>query len=621
MLQSCPSGYELDAAAQECHLCPAFSYCVGGAAAHVTCPGGQFASPGSTSSLSCYKAIFSVVSVKFPVLFNEILAANQAQLQLKVSSYAGVPSGSVIVDSISSVAVQSTRIVFLVASADIELEMTVAAKLSSNLADPSAFASENLPASVLDALTVTACAAGFELIVTAASLTGNDGKCALCPASYYCAGGTLGRASCPTGTYSPPGASASSLCTPAVFVSVSVLLPLSAGNVTEATKAKLVQAFSLAAQVPEDKVMITSIEPAQRRNAGAATSLVKAQIAASDLNSASAVSKSLDVSALNSALLSVGLPPGSLNSVTIVSSVYESTGTPPWVMSISIVGGFLVLSIILLVVAYNILDRHETADEQVLRLKVAEIRRQLKITKEDGYFLTSERPFWWQRSKEAIFLRRIHIEAAARLALGQEFDVPLFDAFCLSLEDGKEDGKKGTLEDRYLALAEWLLELGAELIRPDEEDLEVPCTSSKRPPAPVRFHYFLHKVGRARIWTEVNSLFPRLQSRASEFMGEIARKCELRYQDLCAEERGQQLLAVQPEGQQFEKVGGKGVVAARTRAYWRIRVTRSETNLMRGFPGLDRQQQRRISSPVSAKVYSVLATRQDGSEVRKYLLI
>jgi hypothetical protein len=620
-LQSCPPGYELVAAAEACHLCPAFSYCLGGATAHVTCPGGLFASPGSTSSNSCYKAIFTVISVDFPVLFNEILAANQADLQSRISRYAEVPDGDVVIDSISSVSIQSTRIIFMIASADIAREERVASKLLTSLASPAAFATEGLTVSRLNVIAVTACKPGYELTITASTLTGSDGTCTLCPASSYCVGGSAGRAACPTGMYVPLGANASSLCEPAVFVSVSVLLPIPPENFTKSMQQKFVQAVATTAKVPEDRVTITSIEPRQARRAGLAASLVKTQIAAADSISASSYSNNLDASGLNTALASAGLPSGSLTEVSIVSSVYHSTGIPSWVIAVSIVAAFIIVLVTVLVIAWKCLKKQESIDDRTLREKVTEIRKELKLTNQDGYYLTSERPSYWNRSKEVIYVRRIHIEAAARLALGQDFDVPLFDAFCLSLEGEKTENEiiMGRNDDKYLAVAEWLLEISADLIKPDDEEAGFTGTDAdiaKCPPAAVRFRFFVHKVSRAKIWTEVDFLFPRLQRRANDFMNEIARQCDSRFACLCEEPKGRELLAIQPEGQQFEKFGA-APAAGKTRAYWRTRVMRSESNLVREIPGLQvaRALSRKVLSPGGARAYAVLSTRQDGPEV------
>ena len=60
-----------------------------------------------------------------------------------------------------------------------------------------------------------------------------------------------------------------------------------------------------------------------------------------------------------------------------------------------------------------------------------------------------------------------------------------------------------------------------------------------------RFRYFVHKVGRARIWADDDVLFQSLKAKAQILMDRIASKCDLRYKELCSEPGGGELVSVQ----------------------------------------------------------------------------
>ena len=194
------------------------------------------------------------------------------------------------------------------------------------------------------------------------------------------------------------------------------------------------------------------------------------------------------------------------------------------------------LSLVLALTLWASLRNRGSEEEKLLSNKVLEIRRDLKISRKDGFLLTSERPSFFERHMEIVFLRKSHLEAAARLAMSQDFDLQLFNSFCLSLEGESLAGGK----DRHRALSEWLLEKAVALIRPDlilEGSVNQKMTTSYS----ERFRYFVDRVSKARIWAEDLELFSRLQSRAQDFMDEMASLCDLRYNALCLEPRGSEL--------------------------------------------------------------------------------
>ena len=177
--------------------------------------------------------------------------------------------------------------------------------------------------------------------------------------------------------------------------------------------------------------------------------------------------------------------------------------------------------------------KHETDEERALRLKVVAIRNELHLRAKDGFYLTSERPSFFHRGDEAVFCRRSHVEAAARLALGQDFEVHLFDAFCLELEGDRACSSKNRVE----AVRQWLLNISVALISPDPPEL-----------ASLRFKFFIQKVAKARIWLDDDGLFAALQNKAHCLLQAISLDCELRYQELCQEPGGAELVSFQQEG-------------------------------------------------------------------------
>ena len=95
-------------------------------------------------------------------------------------------------------------------------------------------------------------------------------------------------------------------------------------------------------------------------------------------------------------------------------------------------------------------------------MEIINVRQRLALMPKDGFYLNSESPSFWNKERNAVFLRQSHIESAGRMALFRDFDLLHFDAFCLTLyvEQGT-DSKK-----RYQMLCDWILELSERLINP-----------------------------------------------------------------------------------------------------------------------------------------------------------
>jgi hypothetical protein len=88
LLQSCPPGFELQNTAgsssqfsqanQECSLCPARFYCIGGLTHRSACPPSTFSLPGSNVSTACTAAVFLEVAVLLPMRVSEFTAEKKA---------------------------------------------------------------------------------------------------------------------------------------------------------------------------------------------------------------------------------------------------------------------------------------------------------------------------------------------------------------------------------------------------------------------------------------------------------------------------------------------------------------------------------------------------------------
>ena len=531
LLQGCPPGYELIVLSEVCSMCPAFSYCLGGSNAHIPCPDGMFSMPGSNSSLLCYRPTFVVISLKIPSFIEDFSTADQTELRKGLALAAEDAVGKVVIQSISSSSFEVTRIISMIARQDAVSAAHLRVKLAILFLNSSILSQQGIPLASLDAVSVTACTPGFELVIDESSLTGSDGICDLCPASYFCVGGSAGRVPCPTGSFAAPGSNSSMNCDPAVFVLIAVSLPIFKVNFTASIQEKFTTSLALTVGVKVDTVTILSIQQLARRTSPPAIQ-VNSQIATGDLASASSVRSSMDISKLNSQLSKSGLPAGSLVSIAIPESATGTMDNNQGVIIGSLVGSFLALLILLLIFVWVSLRKHETDEEKTLRLRIVAIRKELQIQAKDGFYLTSERPSFFHGGDEAVFCRQSHIEAAARLALGQDFEVHLFDAFCMDLEADGAVASKNRIE----ALKKWLLKISTALISPDPPEL-----------ASLRFKFFHQKVAKARIWLEDDGLFAELQRKAHDLMQAISLDCEIRYQELCQEPGGAELIAFQKE--------------------------------------------------------------------------
>jgi hypothetical protein len=544
-LESCPPGYKLNF--QECILCPASSYCLGGSAAPIPCPEGLFSSPGSNTSSCCRQVVFVITSISFPVFVQEFSSSEHEKLKQGLAFASSIPPGDIQEVGVSETGFENTLVIYKLATQDAISAVHLRLKLSQILSKTSSMAFQGLPNAYLQSVTVSACPPGFKLNAEF-SITnlGNDGLCELCPAGYFCIGGSLAPTPCPTTSFSLPGSNSSSSCSFAVFVIVVTTMKMPQRNFTSSVQQKFVYALSLASKSAVDRVSVLSVSSTGKtRRIESGQTRVESQLAATDPNSALDIGNHLDASTLNLELAAQGLPAASLESITVLASS-QNANAQQWVIALVIVSVVIVFLLVMLVYLRIFYLKPILTDDSDLMLKITEIRQRLSLMPKDGYYLPSEKQSFWSKRRDVTFLRLNHFEAAGRLALFCDYDLMHFDAFCFPLYVELQDGNK----KRYQALCEWILELSERLINPGAV---LPDKHPSHMTVDGRFRFFVQKLCKARIWIDDDNLFPSLKEKAQLFMDLIANQCDLRYLELCNEPRGQELVMFQRIIQQDAK--------------------------------------------------------------------
>ena len=537
-LVGCPPGYEL--VAQECLLCPASSYCLGGSAALVPCPDGLFSNPGSNSSSFCRQVVHVFTAISFSIFISEFSDSDQENLRQSLASVANVDSGDVQEVSVSEAGFGKTLAMYKFATLDAVSASHLRLRLIKFLSNVSSSTFQGLPGGYLQSVTLSACPPGFVLqLENGPDNTGSDGLCELCLAGYYCEGGSKAATPCPPDSFSFPGSNSSISCTYAVFIIVTATLPIPYMNFTSSLQQSFITALALASGSDPARISIASLSVDETvRRVGNSESKIVSQIAATGPSSAEAMYSRLDSSNLNYQLALQGLPAASLDSVSVLSSSFQSSSTQQWVVALAIVCGLILF--LLLVVVYIRLSKNNNipAEDLALKRKTTEIRQRLSLMPKDGFFLNSERRPFWSRQRNVSSLRSSHLEAAGRVALFRDYDKIHFDAFCLSLYEEQDAVSK----KRYQAFCQWLLELSENLINPD---LFPPEQDYGYTTVQLRFRFFVQKLGKARIWIDDEGLFQGLKAKASLLMDKIATECDLRCLEIFKEPRGQELVAIQ----------------------------------------------------------------------------
>mmetsp|Transcript_14218 Transcript_14218/g.30377 ORF Transcript_14218/g.30377 Transcript_14218/m.30377 type:complete len:1807 (+) Transcript_14218:1506-6926(+) len=502
-----------------------------------------------------------------------------------------------------------------------------------------------------------ACPAGYELINAA-----TDGgqfsyalqQCNLCPASSFCPGGAGLSQHCPPGTFAPAGSSSPDSCKPAAFLVMSVVLSL-APDAFQANKRAAFRdavAYTIGAATPS--VIVDSVVSATARQMRPAETLITARVAASDSSAAAAFKSDLRVQVLNLRLQDQGLPPATLISADVVSSL---TGEVPQYLSLwpavgGAIGGFALVVAVAVFVLWRMMQKYENEEEKLLQITMATLRSRLGIELRDGYALNTE------PAGRCIVLQRGYLEAAARLDLLQDFDVHQLDAFCLCLECGRIPlahssgaGSMNTTRPRnkspYDKACDWILEVSTGLIKPGAPILNK-TTSSKRPSICLigkdellsklrveeRFPYFITKVCKLRIWSDNDgALFERLKDVARSLLAEIAHHCEKRFSALKTEPGGAALLSFRSL---CDPPSNDGLVGARRQDHPEVRAivvheeARCEANLeLEGNAGVSEfpdeevfisQLHRRakiLNEDFQATVWNIIAAHATSTELEQ----
>ncbi len=381
-------------------------------------------------------------------------------------------------------------------------------------------------------------------------------QCEYCAAGFFCIGGTSRRAACPDGLYVTAGANSSKSCVSVVFVQVAVSLSITQAEFSVEIQQRFLSALAIACGVSETQAGIQSLSQSRRSTQGLLD--VVSKIAASNMTEANSVHANLNQEGLSTQLVKQGLPPAVLKSSSILVPAVLNSNESAWVIGVSISAGVCLLMMSIAFMYISLTKKVESMEERCIRLQVIAIRKRLCILPKDGFILGTERGPLWSKSDTVIHLRQGHLDAAAHLALMQDFDINQFDAFCLCLEG--DDVIPSSSQNRYALLQDWLLDICTELIRPELSGVgghEI-ISISEQPggvklSASERFKYFIKKVVKARIWSDDNQevLFSKLKLIAQDFMDQISDLCDVRYNMLSNEPGGSLLV-------QFGDVRGAG---------------------------------------------------------------
>ena len=314
--------------------------------------------------------------------------------------------------------------------------------------------------------TLKSCPPGYEKVGLPG---GSEQDCQTCPAAYFCVGGAAPGDPCPDGSFSTPGANSSGACIPAIFVDVKATLPLAQADFGPAAQGLFAEALADTCGVLPTQILIWSVE-ALRRMAESATILVEARIATPDNDVAAAIVSRVETALLSVQLARQGLPPAVIESVFAITAP-AAAGSLSEGALVGLAGLVVIVLLLVAILARSITHKpvmDEEAQQEAARIQA--LRQRLGITPADGFVLGAERvPMLRARGLVVVQIRRSHVEAAARLGAGQEFDIDQFDALCVLL---RQQSGSSEPNRQYAALCEWLLEVSEGLIRPDIEEIQ-----------------------------------------------------------------------------------------------------------------------------------------------------
>jgi hypothetical protein len=337
----------------------------------------------------------------------------------------------------------------------------------------------------------------------------------------------------------------------AIFVVVSVVLPLKQNEFTSYKHQLFAAAVAYSAATPLDRVLIQRIVQV-RRSIGNSVQIIS-EIAVLEEKELKRILERVNTDSLNKELADLGLPQGAVSSVSVknakpdVSTSQQASNTN---LIIGLVFGALSFIVIVVVIASLALQKKlESKEEREHKLKASEIRSFFKIRKSDGYVLISESVPFRLRRENVCFMHKTSLDAVVHLALFQDFEVGHIDSFCLCLVDSECDSD---CKERYQLFCEWILGIAVKLIQPDIKSLrsdstesdETDYTSSVR--VYQRFNFFQKKVIKCQVWMDNNgTLFSQLKSAALKLMEQIALVCDSRTNELRQEPKGEVLFQVE----------------------------------------------------------------------------
>jgi hypothetical protein len=408
---SCPPGYTLSSG--QCQFCPAAFYCLGGSIQATPCGADMFAMPGAQDRSSCFPAVFVIIKVALPILRQEFRSGKELRFQKALASVIGADFDLVLISGV--IGDVKTLITSSVATMNVNDAAYLFGSLKSMPAQKWSEIDTFVGASLIS-IQVTGCKPGLSLD---ANLI-----CQLCPANYYCIGGSASAQPCPMRAFSMPGANSSNLCQPAVFVIIEVSLSISRENFTSVMEQSFQTVLSVIAGVSPTHVVVMTVKTFDE-----ASTDISSEIAADDVYEAHAISRRIDSTMLNRKLVSKGLPGCTLKSVTVTAGTDTSSGISSLaVMVVSIAGG---VTILLMISIFKFHRRWEQEDERLLRHAADSLRIRLGIRMKDGFFLNTETvlflpPILWKwlysssnHADGPTIIHRSYLEAAACLSILQ----------------------------------------------------------------------------------------------------------------------------------------------------------------------------------------------------------
>ena len=197
-------------------------------------------------------------------------------------------------------------------------------------------------------------------------------SCEVCPANFFCVGGTSSPTSCKISYFSAPGASSVQDCTPAVFVTILVSLPVSSSNFSDQVKFNFRQALASTANVKIERVVVVVISQ-ERRTSGFSVT-ISCEIAAENSESAATVANSLKQTNLNNNLVSVGLPMGNVLSIQVLDAAQSSEqATTSMIAGLSVGGCVFLLAIAPGYYMYIVIIRYKSNQSFLAKLRSAKL--------------------------------------------------------------------------------------------------------------------------------------------------------------------------------------------------------------------------------------------------------